>query len=134
VSATNTRFLGGSKENQFLNPFYAQGSVFAASLIESILPSSFLNPILLPLIKQLICSKIHLFSPFSIWPSLIGKEYCKLLEKCLQRDLLPLGLYRNVEEEGREERYLVLANPPPSLVLQANDKVYVVESSREMRG
>ncbi len=56
-----------------------------------------------------------------------GRTYAELVTRLtLGRQLIPLGLYRRKTENPSWRLHYVVTNPPPTEVLQASDRVFVL--------
>ncbi|KAJ3037639.1 potassium channel, sub T, member 2 [Rhizophlyctis rosea] len=143
------RKLPGIWADDFLYaPVYAAGRVLVGSMLDSILFQTYHNSSILEMFK-LMCGvryQAHndLDKLLGIHPAYLsnldlpegyeGKTFSSLYcDLALKYGIIPIGLLRDVMENDEtmgNKLPFVVTNPPPSLLLKREDKVYVLRAVR----
>ncbi|CAO3617854.1 unnamed protein product [Cunninghamella echinulata] len=134
----------------FYTPTYAAGEVVVDSLISNVLLSqTYYKPDIVSIIKALCgmpgpiingdaaaldiatLSTISMNAPhltsIPMPEAFIGSTFAVLFDALLlDQDILAVGLLRAPDEEMGNELHFVYANPVPSLILKADDSVYIL--------
>ncbi|KND04243.1 uncharacterized protein SPPG_01674 [Spizellomyces punctatus DAOM BR117] len=69
---------------------FAAGMVTTSCFMHSLLAQSYFRPYVVDIVRALSTSAIHIRVP----PECVGKKYMDLVGWCLERGIVPLGLYR----------------------------------------
>lgn len=102
-----------------LSPQFASGSITPTTFTHSLLAQSYFRPYILDVIRALSTCVMHIAVPAEV----VGRKYGDLVAWCLERGLVPMGLYR----VGSEGRY-VWTNCHGEARVKEEDLVYVVGS------
>ena len=124
---------------------YASGEVYISAIIDTLTCQSFYNPHIVTILKQLlssgnsdknalkvmgICEEADLkqsnFWQIPVPEDYQNKTFGELFNYlCIQRALIPLGLYRLAGATDNERPYVV-TNPPEHIKLTPQDRVFVL--------